>query len=162
MQRHSHWPITDHWRRILTVSLGVTLAMALTGLLSGIIHHPLLIAPLGASSVLLFGFPDAAFSQPRNFIGGSFLCAVIGLTFTHCIGDYWWTVASATSVAVALMMITDTLHPPAGSLPMIICTLHAKWSFLIFPNLCGNIAVLCIALVYHRCTRKDPYPVYWI
>jgi CBS-domain-containing membrane protein len=162
MQRHSYWPVHHHWKRILTVSVGITLALGLAGVLAKFIHHPLLIAPLGASSLLLFGFPDSAFSQPRNFIGGNFICALIGLTFIHVIGDYWWTVALATSVATAAMMITDTLHPPAASSPMIICTLHAGWSFLLFPNFCGNVIVLSIALLYHYFTRKERYPHYWI
>ncbi len=149
MQRHSHWPVHHHWKRILTVSIGVTLALVLVGVLANFIHHPLLIAPLGASSLLLFGFPDSAFSQPRNFLGGNLICALVGLAFIHFIGDYWWTVALATGLATAVMMISDTLHPPAASIPMIVSNLHAAWSFLLFPNFCGCLVVLGLALLYH-------------
>jgi CBS-domain-containing membrane protein len=60
------------------------------------------------------------------------------------------------------MMMTDTIHPPAASNPLIIYSLHAHWSFLLFPNLSGNIVILGVALLYHRFTRKERYPHYWI
>ena len=162
MQRHSHWPLTIHWKRVLTVSAGVTLSLLLVGLLDDLTRHFLLVGSLGASSLLLFGFPDSAFSQPRNFLIGNFICALIGLAFVHLIGESWWTAAFATGIAVAVMMITDTLHPPAAANPLIIFTLHSGWSFLLFPTLCGDSVVLAAALIYHRFTRKERYPHYWI
>jgi CBS-domain-containing membrane protein len=162
MQRHSHWPITIHWKRILSVFLGVTLAVGLAGMLTDLTHCFILVTSLGASSLLLLGFPDSAFSQPRNFLGGSFISALIGLIFIHFIGTQWWAVAAATGLATAVMMMTDTIHPPAASNPLIIYSLHAHWSFLLFPNLSGNIVILRVALLYHRFTRKERYPHYWI
>jgi CBS-domain-containing membrane protein len=162
MQRHSHWPITVHWKRVLTVSLGMTIAVGLAGLLTDLTHDIIIVTSLGASSLLLFGFPDSDFSQPRNFICGSLMSAAIGLFFIHFIGTHWWAVAAATGLAAAAMMVTDTIHPPAASNPLIVYSLHAHWSFLLFPNLSGNIVILGVALLYHRFTGKQEYPHYWI
>jgi CBS-domain-containing membrane protein len=161
MQRHHCWPITVHWKRVVTVSLGVILAVGMVGLLTDVTHRILLATSLGASSLLLFGFPDSAFAQPRNFIGGNLISALIGLTFFHFISNDWWSVAIATGAATAAMMITDTIHPPAASNPLIICTLHSNWSFIVFPGLSGELLVLVLAIIYHRLTRKE-YPHYWI
>ncbi len=161
MQRHRHWPLTMHWRRVLTVSLGVTLAIGLVSVLTDFTHHILIVSSLAASSLLMFGFPDSAFSQPRNFLGGNLISAAIGLTFSHVIGAPWCSVALATGAATAAMMMTDTLHPPAASNPLIVHTLHAGWSFLLFPNLCGDMVILGLVLLYHRLTRTERYPHYW-
>jgi len=162
MQRHHYRPLTIHWKRVLTVSLGVTLSIGLLSALTDLTHHFLLVASLAASSLLIFGFPDSAFSQPRNFLGGNFISAFIGLALFHLIGTPWWGVAVATGLATAAMMMSDTLHPPAAANPLIIYTLHSGWSFLVFPNLGGEIVVLGVALLYHRFTRKERYPHYWI
>jgi CBS-domain-containing membrane protein len=139
----------------------VTLALLLVGELAELTHHFLFVASMAASSVLLFGFPDSAFSQPRNFIGGNLICALIGLAFTHVLGASFLTAAFATGTATAAMMMTDTLHPPAAANPLIIFSLHAGWSYVLFPTLCGDLVVLGVALLYHYLTRKERYPHYW-
>jgi CBS-domain-containing membrane protein len=70
----------------------------------------------GASCVLLFGYPDNPFSQPRNVIGGHFLTSLTGLCFLSVLGASWWSMALALATAVALMQLTRTVHPPAGSI----------------------------------------------
>jgi CBS-domain-containing membrane protein len=131
-------------------------------MLADLTHHVLLVASLAASSLLLFGFPDSAFSQPRNFLGGNFLASLIGLIFIQALGPSCWVLAFATGTATAVMMMTDTLHPPAASNPLIIGMLHSGWSYLLFPSLSGDCLVLGVALIYHRLTRYKPYPHYWI
>jgi CBS-domain-containing membrane protein len=135
--------------------------VGLVGLLTNFTDYFFLVTSLGASSFLLFGFPDSTFSQPRNFLGGCILSDLIGLIFISCIGTQWWAVALATGLAIAVMMLTDTVHPPAASMPLIIYSLHAHWNFLLVANL-SNVVILIVALVYHRLTGKERYPHYWI
>jgi CBS-domain-containing membrane protein len=140
----------------------VTLAVGVASWLTELTHYFILVTSLGASCLLLFGFPDSDFSQPRNFLGGNLISAVIGLSFLHFISTSWWAVAVATGLAAAAMMMTDSIHPPAASNPLVIYSLHAPWSFLLFSSLSVNIVVLGVALLFHRLTRKAPYPHYWI
>jgi CBS-domain-containing membrane protein len=109
----------------------------------------------------VFGYPDVPFSQPRNVIIGHFLSSLVGLVFLKVFGYQWWSVALALGTAIALMMLTRTVHPPAGSNPVIIFLTHPSWQFLLFPTLVGTIIIVLIALVYNNMTRKTNYPKYW-
>jgi CBS-domain-containing membrane protein len=64
-------------------------------------------------------------------------------------------------VAIAVMMATRTVHPPAGSNPVIVFLGHAGWNFLLFPVLSGAVLLVLVAWVYNNATRKSRYPQYW-
>lgn len=70
--------------------------------------------------------------------------------------------ALAAGVATALMMLTGTLHPPAGSNPLIVYLIGPDWHFLWFPTLAGALVVQAVAVLYHRATSRPAYPRYWI
>jgi CBS-domain-containing membrane protein len=76
-------------------------------------------------------------------------------------GPTWWAVALAVGTAIALMMITRTVHPPAGSNPVIVFLSQPGWSFLVFPTLIGAIVLVLVALIYNNATRNARYPKYW-
>jgi len=147
---------------ILVASGGVCLAILCVGWLAARSNTVLVLGSFGSSCVLLFGYPDAAFSQPRNFVAGHFLSSLIGLTFLHVVGPQWWAMALATGVATAAMMATRTLHPPAGSNPLIVYLLHSDWSFLWFPTLAGAAVVQGVAVLYHNYVGKMKYPRRWV
>jgi CBS-domain-containing membrane protein len=73
-------------RQIALAWLGSTLGIAAVAALGQISNQPLILGSFGASCVLLFGFPDAPFSRPRNVIAGHLLCSVIGLIFLKFVG----------------------------------------------------------------------------
>jgi CBS-domain-containing membrane protein len=141
--------------------LGGFLTIALVTRLTDVFSTSLLLGSFGASCVLVFGYPDVPFSQPRNVIIGHFLSSLVGLVFLKVFGYQWWSVALALGTAIALMMLTRTVHPPAGSNPVIIFLTHPSWQFLLFPTLVGTIIIVLIALVYNNMTRKTNYPKYW-
>lgn len=108
---------------------------------------------------MVFGFPDASFSQPRNVLLGHFLSSFIGLACLTLFGATWWSVAIAVGTAISVMMLTRTTHPPAGSNPVIIYLTKPTWSFLVFPTVFGAIVLICVALLYNHFTRKQITPV---
>nr|WP_265289869.1 HPP family protein [Verminephrobacter eiseniae] len=117
-----------------------------------------MLGSFGASCVLLFGFPDVPFSRPRNVIGGHLLSSAVGLLFLYLLGPHWWAMAVAGACAVMLMMATDTVHPPAGSNPVIIFLLQPGWDFLILPTLAGACVLVLISRVYRAVqTRLKPH-----
>ena len=120
----------------------------------------LLLGSFGSTAVMMFTFPELHFSQPRSVIGGHVICTAVGLAALAVFGATWWSLASAAAACVALMMLTRTLHPPAGSNPIIVFMRAPKWSFLLFPTLLGAVTMVLVALAYHRATRR-PYPLYW-
>jgi CBS-domain-containing membrane protein len=148
-------------RAIALGGLGGFLGIGVLALLGGSLGVMLLLGSFGASCVLLFGYPDAPFAQPLNVVGGHVICAVIGLAAVHWLGVNPWSLALAVGASIAAMMATRTVHPPAGSNPVIVFLSHPGWSFVVFPVLCGALLLVLIALLYNNVVRKTRYPVYW-
>ncbi|MDR2365519.1 MAG: HPP family protein [Zoogloeaceae bacterium] len=147
---------------ILRAWAGGALAVALVAGLADISGFPLVLGSFGASCVLLFGFPESPFSQPRNVIGGHVLASLTGLLFFSLFGARWWSMALAAGSAIAVMMATRTVHPPAGSNPVIVMLSAPAWTFLATPTLAGAILLVLVALVFHRGFGKHAYPSYWL
>ncbi len=148
-------------RAILVAWVGGFLAIGAVTLLSNTFSTALVLGSFGASCVLIFGFPDVPFSQPRNVIGGHFLSSLIGLICLTLFGATWWSVAIAVGTSISVMMFTRTTHPPAGSNPVIIYLLKPAWSFLLFPTLLGAIVLVVIAVIYNNLANAGEYPKYW-
>ncbi|MCE1235318.1 MAG: HPP family protein [Hyphomicrobiales bacterium] len=156
-------PIPDRapTRAIVLAGLGGFVAIGLLAALSGATGAALTLGSFGASCVLVFGFPDAPFSQPRNVVVGHVASSAIGLLCLALLGPHWWTAGLATALAIAAMMATRTVHPPAGSNPVIVWLSHPGWGFLIAPTLLGALALVLVALVYLNATRPTNWPKYW-
>jgi len=148
-------------RVIGIASAGACITVAAVAALSSSLSVTLVLGSFGASCLLLFGYPDIPFAQPRNVIAGHFLSSLTGLVFLALLGPHWWTVALATGIAIALMIYTRTVHPPAGANPVIVYLSQPDWSFLFFPTLFGAVIITAIALIYNNATRENRYPRYW-
>lgn len=141
--------------------LGGVIAIAIIAALADSLSATLMLGSFGASCVLVFGYPDVPFSQPRNIIIGHFISSLVGLLFFAVFGPQWWAVALAVGTAIAIMMLTRTVHPPAGSNPVIVFLTQPTWDFLLFPTLVGALILLGTALVYNNVSREVNYPKYW-
>jgi CBS-domain-containing membrane protein len=148
-------------RAVTLAFVGGFLAIAIIALLAQSLHVALVLGSFGASCVLVFGYPDVPFSQPRNVIVGHVLSTVIGLAFVHFCGPHWWSVALAVGSAIAAMMLTRAVHPPAGSNPVIVFLMKPAWDFALFPTLAGAVILVVVALVFHNLTRESRWPKYW-
>jgi len=141
--------------------LGSLLAIGSVALITTRSAVPLVLGSFGASCVLLFGYPDNPFSQPRNVIGGHFLASLTGLVFLTLLGSSWWSMALALATAIALMQTTRTVHPPAGSNPVIIMLTLPSWGFLLTPTLLGAILIVGVAVVANNTRNTISYPRRW-
>lgn len=148
-------------RQIALAWLGGFLAIGSIALSADLLSASLLLGSFGASCVLVFGFPDLPFSQPRNVLLGHVLSSLVGLLCLHLLGLGVWSLAIAVGSAIALMMLTRSVHPPAGSNPVIIFLTQPGWSFLLFPTLSGALILILVALLYNNATRSGRYPKYW-
>jgi CBS-domain-containing membrane protein len=155
-------PPRSRGRVIALAWLGCLLAVGLLAWLHSYGQRAILIAPFGASCLLVFGFPDGFFSQPRNVVGGHVLSSLIGLVFLWGLGPAWWAMALAAATAVAATMWCRLVHPPAGANPIIIFMTTPSWDFVLFPTLSGALLIVLLALVYNNLTRGElRYPKYW-
>jgi len=141
--------------------LGGFIAIATVAGITNLLSVGLVLGSFGATCVLVFGYPDVPFSQPRNVILGHLISSLVGLIYLSVFGAHWWAVALAVATAISLMMVTRTVHPPAGSNPVIVFLLQPSWSFLLFPTLVGALVLTAVALVYNNASREARYPKYW-
>lgn len=127
--------------------------------------------PFGASAVLAFGAPAAPFSQPRNIIGGHFLAATVGFIVFNVFGhSAWWVLGLANGLAIAVMVATKTVHPPAGATslaPAVSGITSPLW--LLRPVLAGAVVIVLVALVYNNIWGRAgqqwearKYPAFWV
>lgn len=154
-------PVRPPLKQIAFAWLGGLVAIGLVAFLAIYSNQPFVMGSLGASCVLVFGYPDSPFSQPRNVMCGHFLSTLIGLFFLHFVGPQWWSMALALATALAVMQLTRTVHPPAGSNPLIVFLAAANWSFLITPSTAGSAILVIWALLYNNISKDRHYPTYW-
>lgn len=155
-------PAMPSLKAVALAWLGGVIAIAVVSKLGMFLSVPLMLGSFGASCVLVFGFPDVPFSQPRNVIAGHVLSSAIGLAFLAAFGPQWWAMGLATGTAIAVMMLTRTVHPPAGSNPVIVFLSQPAWGFLLHPTLIGAVLIVVISLIYNNAVRGGTkYPRYW-
>ncbi len=120
---------------IVSCLAGVGASIAI-GLLShleaSLMDVALIMAPFGATTVLVFGLPESPLAQPKNVILGHLVTGFIGVVFTQFIGVSPATLAIATGLGVSLMLLTKTTHPPAGANPILIMLTGQSWEFFIY------------------------------
>lgn len=139
--------------------LGGALTIWLLAQATTIFELVLLIAPFGASCVLLFALPQSPLAQPRNVIGGHILSALMGLIVLTLLGNGPLACAVGVGLAIAVMQFSGTLHPPAGGDPLVVILTGASWSFLAIPILAGTITLVAAAWLYHRVISRRKYPI---
>jgi CBS-domain-containing membrane protein len=138
---------------------GISLALALAG--PG--ASPFLLASLGGSAVFLFGLTRAPAAQPRALFGGHIGGALIGIACYQYLGDAMWVYALAQILTLAYMLLTKTVHPPAGANPLIMIHSHAGFAALGQPVLVGVAALAAVAFVWSRLIPKlARYPAKWL
>ena len=143
---------------IIGAACGIAFALQLAGPRLGVFF----LASLGGSSVFLFGLTRAAAAQPRALFGGHLSTAAIGIACYHAFGDAAWVYALAQGLALGAMLVTRTVHPPAGTNPILMIYVHASWSALILPVLVGITALAFCAAVWSRLfPGMVHYPVKW-
>ena len=151
-------PIAQKWIGAAIGGCGGFIVIYLLAQLTASLHTVLLIAPFGASCVLVFALPQSPLAQPRNVIGGHLISTTVGLGVFALLGAAPLSFGLAVGLAIAAMELTGTLHPPAGADPIVVILAKASWPFLISPVLVGATAIVIIAYVYHRGVSRRNYP----
>ncbi|MBD0265239.1 MAG: HPP family protein [Tolypothrix sp. Co-bin9] len=151
-----------HHKHVFWSWFGSFLAIAATAYLSVKTNSPLLMAPFGATSVLIFGVPESPLAQPRNVIGGNLIAALVSLTILHLFGSSPWAMGMAVATAIAIMQFTGTVHPPSGAVALVVMMTKAPWQFLLTPALEGSIILVLCAVVFNNLAEERTYPKHWL
>jgi hypothetical protein len=142
---------------------GGLLAIAALGTLTNISSYNLIAAPLGASTVLLFGNPISPLAQPRNIIAGNTIAALVSVCCIALLGSTPITMGLAVGLTIALGQWLRCLHPPAGAVALLGVLLKAKISFILFPVLSGSLLLVLMAAIFSRLAPAQPkYPHHWL
>lgn len=141
--------------------VGSVVGIGLVTYLSLIHDVPILVASLGASACLVYGVPAAPFAQPRNAIAGHLISALIGVCIYQMAGAYWYTAALSVGIAVATMVGTRTVHPPAGATALIAVITKQDWLFVVLPVGVGICILVLVGIVVNNLAAKRQYPKYW-
>ncbi|WP_085285599.1 HPP family protein [Colwellia chukchiensis] len=168
-------PPRQRTSKVMWSWLGAFIGMYLIAILSrltdiDILKSMFLVGSFGASAVLIYGAPQADFSQPRNFVGGHILSAFIGVTIQKYLTlDIALLGALAVSVSIVVMHYTRTLHPPGGATALIAVIgsseIHSNgYLFVVSPVALGSLILLANALIVNNLSRNPlrHYPRYWL
>lgn len=155
---HRHQP-SRHVVSWAKAALGGLLGLAALTMLGEWSGSPILLAPLGASAVLLFGLPDSPLSQPVNLVGGHVIATLIALALDQLLPQSSWSIALAVGVVIGVLGALRLTHPPAGADPIVVMTLHPGWSFVFNPVLIGALVLVMVAVFIHRLPPRTTYPL---
>ena len=137
-----------------TITIGV-----LTLLTYKTTYGVFLIASFGSSMVLLYGYPESPFAQPKNIFFGHFLTAIIGLFFLYLIPlPIYILLPLAVGAGVGVMILFNVTHPPAGGNPIIVIMGSVSLDYIINPIIIGSFIILIFGVVLNRLILKKKYP----
>ena len=114
----------------------------------------------GSSMVLLFGFPESPFAQPKNVFFGHLVTAFVGVIFVNYIPlPIYINIALGVGVGIFFMILLNVVHPPAGGNPIIVIIGSASYDYLISPIIFGCILILLLAILINKFLLKKNYPL---
>ena len=167
--RRDNWAMNStsrFWRdawRLLACVLGASVGITLALVVAGPPMSPLMLASLGGSCVFLFGLTRAPAAQPRSLFGGHLIGAAAGIACFQLWGDHLWVYTLALVLTLSCMLLTNTVHPPAGANPIIMIYSHAGVAALVQPVVIGVVALFAVAFVWSRLIPGvSHYPVNWL
>ena len=118
-----------------------------------------LLASFGSSMVLLYGYPESPFAQPKNVFFGHLITALVGLFFLNFVPlTIYVVIPLAVGFGVGLMIFLNVTHPPAGGNPIIVIIGSVSFDYLLSPVITGSIIIIVFAIIINRFILKKSYP----
>lgn len=153
----------DRLLACLGASIGVAFSILICSLppLHGA-DFPLIVAPLGASAVLVFAVPSSPMAQPWPVIGGNVISSLVGVLIYQAIPNIGLAASLAVGAAILIMSLLRCLHPPGGAsaLTAVIGSdaIHtAGFGFALLPVGINSATLVIAGLLFHRLTSHS-YP----
>ncbi|MDE2598039.1 MAG: HPP family protein [Rhodocyclaceae bacterium] len=160
-------PTADRFERMRSCA-GALFGIALTGAISYVLIGDAgavawLVAPMGASAVLLFAVPSSPLAQPWSIIGGNLVSALIGVTCAKLFHAPLLAAALAIALAIGVMFVLRCIHPPSGAvaLTMVLggpAVSAAGYSFVFVPVMLNSLVLATLAVFYNNAVgRRYPH-----
>lgn len=126
-----------------------------------------LVGSFGASAILIYGVPNSPYAQPRNLIGGHIFSAIAGVSCAMLIPIPMIAAAMAVALAVVVMHLTRSIHPPGGATALIAViggqNIHelGYW-YVLTPIASGAVLMLIVAVIINNLSSQRRYPSFWL
>ena len=118
-----------------------------------------LLASFGSSMVLLYGYPESPFAQPKNVFFGHLVTALVGMFVLNFVPlPLYLIIPIAVGFGVGLMILLNVTHPPAGGNPIIVIIGSVSFDYLLNPVITGSVIIIISALIINRFILKKSYP----
>ena len=114
-----------------------------------------LIPPFGASMVLVMAVHESPLAKPNNLILGHILSALSGVIIFYLLGNTFISLGLGVALAIFVMMITNTVHPPAGANPIIVILTGQNLNFVFLPVAVGAIIIVVFAYLYNKLLKRN-------
>jgi len=148
--------LTSNFKKVLISSLGAFICMFLIAYFNTIDASNIwLIPPFGASLVLVMAVHDSPLAMPRNVFFGHIISASSGVVMFYFLGDTSVSIALGLALAIMIMQITKTIHPPAGANPIIAIMEAETFEFVIMPVAVGALFIVIFALIYNKIWKRS-------
>ena len=123
------------------------------------VYGVFLLASFGSSMVLLYGYPESPFAQPKNVFFGHFITTAIGLIFLNFVPfPIYIIIPLAVGFGVGFMILLNVTHPPAGGNPIIVIIGSVSFDYLLSPVISGSLIIIISAIAINRFILKKRYP----
>ncbi|MBU7574788.1 MAG: HPP family protein [Hydrogenophaga sp.] len=149
----------ERWRSVAGAGLGILFTALVSRWWAGAnAMGPWLVAPLGASAVLVFALPASPMAQPWSVVGGNTLSALVGAACAMLVPDPAWAAALAVAAAIALMFALRCLHPPGGATALLTSLGAMGFHFAAFPMFVNSLLLVVAGVVYNSLSgRRYPH-----
>lgn len=137
--------------------IGAFFGLSFIGLLAQSVNQMLIIAPFGATAVLLFSAPESQFSKPWNVLASYVVSTIIGFLILHYSNGSWLAIGGGFGIVIMLMHAIKAIHPPAGANFLIVTQGHLSF-YLLWPLLIGLITLMIIAMGIYKIRKKTTFP----
>ena len=123
-------------------------------------NYSLLMGSFGATMVLIFGFPESPFSQPKNIFFGHLITSLVGIIiYKYLFLPIYIVIAISVGLGIFFMILFNVTHPPAGGNAIIIILLeNTSYKFLLFPVCVGTIFIIFCGILFNQFLIKKKYP----
>lgn len=147
------------WRKLAITAIGVLVGIGVLAYLDDTTSAILLITSFGATAVLLYAVPESPLAAPKNVFFGHLISACIGCVFCMVMGPTWYSLSLAVTVAIIVMVLTNTTHPPGGATALVCAQSATSPMFVIAPVMVGICFMLAVWYVTYgarkSCTEKQ-------
>ena len=144
------------WSSVLDgfyTGIGAFIGLSLIGLIAQSVHQMLIIAPFGATAVLLFSAPESPFSKPWNVLVSYLLSTIVGFLILHYSSGNWYSIGFGFGIVIMLMHTFKAIHPPAGANFLIVTQGHLTF-WLLWPLFAGLITLIIIGIGIYKLRKK--------